>query len=107
MSLPNHSKSRNSTSPVLDGSSLQRDRWREWGEVLRRHRLEGISAWLLEAGGPLALISAQLLYMGGPWLGGGARELARLLESDVESMEFARYLESASREVPESPPGIA
>jgi hypothetical protein len=107
MSSPNNSESRNNAATVRDGSRLQRDHWREWSEVLRRHRLEGIAAWLLEAGGPLSLISAQLLYVGEPWLGGGAHELARLLESDAESMAFVRYLESGSHDVPESPAGIA
>jgi hypothetical protein len=37
--------------------------------VLRRHQLQGIVAWLLEAGAPLALLSAQLLYVR-PWIGG-------------------------------------
>ena len=107
MSSPNNSDSRNTAAPVRDGSSLRRSHWREWGEVLRRHRLEGIAAWLIEAGGPLTLISAQVLYMGQPWLGGVAHELARLLESDAEAMDFVRYLESGSHDVPESPAGIA
>ena len=105
MSSPDNSKSPNNKQPVGDGGEPQRHRWREWGEVLRRHRLEGFATWLLEAGGPLNLISAQLLYMGTPWLGGGAEEVARLLESDQEMGEFARYLESGSPEAPESPAG--
>lgn len=86
---------------------MARERWPEWREVLRRHQLQGIVGWLLEAGAPLALISAQLLYIGGPWLGGGAHQLAHLLESDEETMEFLRYLDSGSPDVQEFPPGIA
>jgi hypothetical protein len=86
---------------------MPRERWQEWREILHRHQLQGIVRWLLEAGAPLSLISAQLLYIGGPWLGGGARQLAHLLESDEETTEFLRYLESDSRDAQEFPPGIA
>ena len=75
--------------------------------MLRRHQLQGIAAWLLEAGAPLALLSAQLLYVSGPWIGGGAHQLAQLLESDEESTDFLRYLESDLPDVPESAPGRA
>ena len=85
---------------------MPRERWREWREILRRHQFQGIVRWLLEAGAPLALISAQLLYIGRPWLGGGAHQLAHLLESDEETMEFLRYLESDSQDVQGLPPGI-
>ena len=85
---------------------MPRERWPEWREVLRRHRIQGIAGWLLEAGAPLALISAQLLYIGGPWLGTGAHQLAHLLESDEETMEFLRFLDSGPQDVQEFPPGI-
>lgn len=41
-----------------------------------------IVEWLLDAGRPLALVSAQLLYAGTPFLGRGAERLAQILESD-------------------------
>lgn len=85
---------RPSPSAPLWGLRSPPDSWRQWARSLRRHHLDGLAAWLLEAGRPLALISAQMLYMALPFLGTGAERLARLLESDVEAEGFAAYLES-------------
>ena len=61
---------------------------------------------MLDAGRPLALLSAQLLYIGSPFLGADAGRLADLLESDEESAVFAHYLDSDGRDdLP--PPGEA
>ncbi|MGZ6347443.1 MAG: hypothetical protein ACXWNC_07765 [Anaerolineales bacterium] len=49
--------------------------------------------WLLEAGRPLALLSAQALYMGRPFFGETMHALARTLESDDEAHAFASFLE--------------
>jgi hypothetical protein len=35
--------------------------WPGWAEFLRRHGLENLAAWALEAAGPLAVLSAQAL----------------------------------------------
>jgi len=80
--------------PKFEREEPPRQHWRKWGETLRRHQLEGIVAWLLEAGRPLALISAQLLYMGQPFLGAGVHHVADLLESDEAATAFALYLHS-------------
>ena len=69
-----------------------RGMWRGWAAVLRRRQLDGLACWLLEAGRPLALVSAQLLHMGRPLLGPGAGHLAELLESDDETADFMEYL---------------
>jgi len=65
-----------------------RGAWRPWAALLRRRHLAGLAAWLLDAGRPLALVSAQFLYMGEPLLGEGARQLGRLLESESETDDF-------------------
>ncbi len=70
-----------------------RDHWFEWVETLRRYRLDGLASWLLEAGRPLAFLSAQLMYMGRPFLGTGAEALARTLESEAETRAFAALLD--------------
>jgi hypothetical protein len=106
MSSPNTLHLWNSTPPNPNAGSMRREHWREWREVLRRHQLQGIAAWILEAGAPLALLSAQLLYVSGPWIGRGAHRLAQLLESDEETMDFLRYLQSDSQDAQESPPGM-
>jgi hypothetical protein len=76
--------------PSSDSST--RDIWRKWGNTLARWHLAGLVAWLLEAGGPLALVSAQLLYMGRGFLGAGTLSLAHLLESESETAGFIEFL---------------
>jgi hypothetical protein len=75
---------------------LLRGAWRGWGEALRRRHLDGVAALLLEAAKPIALVSAQFLHMGRPFFGQTAFQLARLLESDTETLDFIAYLESAT-----------
>jgi hypothetical protein len=75
-----------------------RQYWLDWVETLRRYQLDGLVLWLLEVGRPLTLLSAQLIYMGRPFLGTGAEALARTLESDTEARAFAALLD------PERPP---
>jgi hypothetical protein len=72
-----------------------RTHWPEWAGILRRYQLDGIASWLLDAGRPMAILSAQVLYMGRPFLGEGADALARTLESDEEARAFASYLEGS------------
>jgi hypothetical protein len=87
------------SSSDINPSSLStrpsRAHWNQWAETLRRHQLEGITSWLLEAGRPLAILSAQVLYMGRPFLGESADALARTLESDDEVRAFASFLEGS------------
>ena len=76
--------------------SSPRDYWLQWVGTLRRYQLDGLVAWLLEAGRPLVILSAQLLYMGRPFLGESADALARTLESDDEARAFAAFLEGGA-----------
>ncbi len=69
-----------------------REYWPRWAETLRRYQLDGYALWLLDAGHPIALLSAQALYFGRPFLGAGADALARTLESNDEARAFASFL---------------
>ena len=92
-------------APKARGSSKSRDQWQQWGNALRKYELQELAAWLLEAASPLALISAQLLYMGTPFLGSEAGRLARLLESGEDRLRFARMLRSNSFDRKVASPG--
>ena len=73
-----------------------RANWPEWTEALRRRGLDGFAAWLLEAGGPINLIGAQLLYVSQPFVAPQANNaihaLANLLEDEGEARAFAALL---------------
>ena len=73
-----------------------RDHWSRWGQALRRYQLDGLVAWILEAGRPLAVLSAQALYFGRPFLGESADALARTLESDDELRAFVSFLDGGT-----------
>jgi hypothetical protein len=67
--------------------------WSEWAESLRHKGLNGFAAWALEAGGPLMLLGAQVLYFGQPFIpGASTRALARLLENRDETEAFVAML---------------
>ena len=70
-----------------------REDWLRWAETLRRYQADGLVSWLLEAGRPLAILTAQLLYAGRPFLGDSAQALARTLESDEDARAFAALLD--------------
>jgi hypothetical protein len=93
------------TAPKAGGRRKSRQRWQHWGNVLRKRELQDLAAWLLEAASPLALISAQLLYMGTPLLGSDAGHLARLLESEEDRQEFVDSLRSNATDKQEFEPG--
>jgi hypothetical protein len=80
----------NPSTPLIRSSRVH---WLQWAESLRRYQLDGIVSWLLDAGRPLAILSAQVLYMGRPFLGIFAEELADTLESDDEARAFASFLD--------------
>jgi len=80
-----------------DASIQMRSAWPAWAEFLRRHSLEDLAAWALEAAGPLNLLGAQLLYFGGPLLrpalpGRQIESFAALLENETEARAFAAFL---------------
>jgi hypothetical protein len=70
--------------------------WSLWAESLRRFKLDGLASWLLEAGAPLTVLGAQMMYFSQPFLGGKRAgswsSFARMLEEDGEAQAFARYL---------------
>jgi hypothetical protein len=67
--------------------------WAKWAESLRNLKLDGIVAWLLEAGAPLTILGAQALYISQPFVGGKKIDsLAHMLEQEDETQAFARYL---------------
>jgi hypothetical protein len=75
-----------------------REYWPRWAELLHRYKLDQFAAWMLEAGGPLALLSAQALYFGrGFFATHSIDALARTLEDGVEARAFAAYLQAESR----------
>lgn len=75
-----------------------RPEWSAWAETLRKLKLDGLASWLLEAGAPLTVLSAQALYMSQPFLGGkNWNSFAHMLEQDEEVQAFARYLRGEER----------
>jgi hypothetical protein len=74
-----------------------RSSWSEWADFLRRHHLETLASWALEALGPLMVISAEMFHAGSPLLRPAlsttkAESLAHLLEDPAEAHAFASYL---------------
>lgn len=78
--------------PEAERDSSLRRTWRAWGDALRRRQLDGVTVALLDAAGPLVLISSQLLYFGRPLFGEVATSLAQILESERETAAFRDYL---------------
>ena len=67
--------------------------WSQWVETLRRFKLDGFASWFLEAGSPLAIIGAQVLYISQPFVGGKTiNAVAHMLEEESEVQAFARFL---------------
>ena len=63
--------------------------WQRWAETLRRYQLHELTALLLEAGRPLALLGAQALYFGRGFIDNDQlTALAATLEEDNEIREM-------------------
>lgn len=78
-------------------NSEPRAYWPGWAEFLRRHGLENLVAWALEAAGPLAVFGAQALYFGGPLFrpalsNAAVNGLANILEDEDERRSFVGFL---------------
>jgi hypothetical protein len=70
-----------------------REYWPRWAESLRRYQLHGFAAMILEAGGPFALLGAQLLHFSrGLIPSDQLAALALTLEEDTEMHAFASFL---------------
>jgi hypothetical protein len=81
----------------IDAISEARASWPGWADFLRRRGLESFAAWALEAAGPLTVLGAQALYLGGPLLrpalsNRSIEALASLLEDHSETQAFAAFL---------------
>ena len=81
----------------MDSIPEARSVWPGWAEFLHRHGLENMVAWALGAAGPLAVVGAQALYIGGPLLRPGLTDLQRdalasLLENRDEALAFSAFL---------------
>ena len=79
----------------------QRDYWPEWSLFLKKRGLESMAAWILEAGAPLALIGAQIVYIGKPFISPAlspnrVEALANLLEDREESQAFVTFLRNGA-----------
>lgn len=67
--------------------------WPQWVETLRRFKMDGFASWILDAGAPLTVLSAQALYIGQPFMGGDKiNALAHMLEEESETQAFVHYL---------------
>ena len=66
--------------------------WTEWAKSLQRLKIDSVTAWLLEAGAPVALLGAQALFIASPFLGKNSEALAHLLENAEETRAFAAFL---------------
>lgn len=79
----------------------EREYWPKWIQSLRRQGLAELTAWVLEAAGPLNIVGAQALYIGQPFMpassGDGLRALAHLLEQEDEARAFAALLKGKSQ----------
>jgi hypothetical protein len=70
-----------------------REYWPRWAETLRRYRLHELTAMLLEAGSPFALLGAQVLYFSrGLIVSDQLTALALTLEENNEARAFASFL---------------
>ena len=71
--------------------------WPRWSEFLRQHHLDDLAVWMLEAVGPLAILGAQALYLGGPLIRPAVSQaelsaLAGMLEDQDELRNFTAFL---------------
>ncbi len=73
------------------------DLWQTWSDRLGRLGLKSVAASLLDASGPLAVLGAQALYLGQPFLNQALPDrhfqaLAELLENQDELRSFTAFL---------------
>lgn len=71
--------------------------WPKWARFLQHWGVDGIAAFLMEAGGPLTVLAAQVVYLGQPFLRqsdseGHLQALVDLFEDQEEGQMFAAFL---------------
>jgi len=76
--------------------------WRIWANSLHRWGMENLIASILEAVGPLALLGAQVVYLGQPILHGilpanHLQALATLFEDNNQRQAFIAILREVSQ----------
>lgn len=70
-----------------------REYWPRWAESLRTYQLHELTASLLEAGSPLALLGAQAVYFGRVFIiNEQLTALAEMLEEESEVQAFASFI---------------
>ena len=74
-----------------------RSLWPIWARFLHQRGLDRIAAALFEAAGPWAVLGAQFIYIGQPFLhqaipNGQLQDLAHLFEDEKECKEFSAFL---------------
>ena len=71
--------------------------WRIWARNLHRWGLQDITATFLDTAGPLAILGAQLVYLGQPLLNGwtssdNLQAMAQMLEDTEQRQAFVSLL---------------
>jgi hypothetical protein len=79
----------------------QRTIWTQWADSLKKWGMEGFAAWALEAGAPLGVLGAQLIYVGQPLLSPflpfeQTNALAGLLEDREEARAFINFMKTGA-----------
>ena len=77
----------------MNNMKSTREYWPRWAQSLRHYQLHELTASLLEAGSPLALLGAQALYFGRAFVTNDQlTALAEMLEEESEVEAFASFL---------------
>jgi hypothetical protein len=77
----------------MNNMKSTREYWPRWAEALRHYQLHELTASLLDAAGPLALLGAQALYVGRAFIvNDQLTALAEMLEEESEAQAFASFL---------------
>jgi hypothetical protein len=84
-----------------DIMQLEHAFWSNWARFLRRWGLVELTAFLLEGGGPLLILAAQLLNFGEPLLGlagpdSQVQAMVTMLEDREEAKNFSAFLQEGS-----------
>ena len=71
--------------------------WKRWAHLLQRWGLQNVASFLLEAGGPINILAAEMIYLGQPFLNRAVpssqlQALADLFEDRDQAKQFAAFL---------------